>query len=71
MYLLTIKDGLITRHIGPYVSPRQASADLGRVLSACSERAKWQIHSLEAPAKRSFSERRKEMDESYTAAAAS
>ena len=25
MYLLTIKDGLGTRHIGPYPSPKHAS----------------------------------------------
>ena len=28
MYLLTIRDGLVTRHIGPYESPKQASDDL-------------------------------------------
>ena len=28
MYLLTIKDGLGTRHIGPYPSPKHASDDL-------------------------------------------
>ena len=32
MYLLTIKDGLGTRHIGPYDSPKHASDDLDRVL---------------------------------------
>jgi hypothetical protein len=49
MYLLTIKDGLVTRHVGPYPSPKQASDDLDRVLATCSERARWQIHSLECP----------------------
>ena len=44
MYLLTIKDGLGTRHIGPYPSPKHASDDLDRVLESCSERARWQIH---------------------------
>ena len=49
MYLLTIKDGLVTRHVGPYPSPKQASDDLDRVLSSCSDRARWQIHALECP----------------------
>ena len=49
MYLLTIKDGLVTRHVGPYPSPKQASDDLDRVLANCSERARWQIHALEHP----------------------
>ena len=49
MYLLTIKDGLGTRHIGPYPSPKHASDDLDRVLETCSERARWQIHALETP----------------------
>jgi hypothetical protein len=49
MYLLTIKDGLVTRHVGPYPSPKQASDDLDRVLATCSERARWQIHALECP----------------------
>ena len=49
MYLLTIKDGLVTRHVGPYPSTKQASDDLDRVLSTCSERARWQIHSRECP----------------------
>ena len=49
MYLLTIKDGLGTRHIGPYPSPQHASDDLDRVLESCSERARWQIHALETP----------------------
>jgi hypothetical protein len=49
MYLLTIKDGLLTRHVGPYPSPKQASDDLDRVLRSCSDRARWQIHALECP----------------------
>ena len=49
MYLLTIKDGLVTRHVGPYPSPKQASDDLDRVLISCSDRARWQIHALECP----------------------
>ena len=49
MYLLTIKDGLVTRHVGPYPSPKQASDDLDRVLASCSDRARWQIHALECP----------------------
>jgi len=49
MYLLTIKDGLGTRHIGPYPSPKHASDDLDRVLESCSDRARWQIHALETP----------------------
>jgi hypothetical protein len=50
MYLLTIRDGLQTRHIGPYDSPKQAADDLDALLAHCSERARWQIHELEAPA---------------------
>ncbi len=49
MYLLTVKDGLVTRHVGPYQSPKQASDDLERVLLSCSDRARWQIHALESP----------------------
>lgn len=49
MYLLTIRDGLQTRHIGPYDSPKHAADDLDRLLPSCSERARWQIHALEAP----------------------
>jgi len=47
MYLLTIRDGLHTRHIGPYASPKQAADDLESLLSTCGERARWQIHALE------------------------
>jgi hypothetical protein len=49
MYLLTIRDGLNTRHVGPYPSPKQAADDLDRLLPLCSERARWQIHALEDP----------------------
>ena len=69
MYLLTVKDGLVTRHIGPYMTPKNASEDLGRVLSNCSERAKWQIHALESPGQSSFADRRSERDSLFTAAA--
>ena len=57
MYLLTVKDGLVTRHVGPYPSPKQASDDLERVLGSFSERARWQIHALECPKTLSLSER--------------
>ena len=49
MYLLTIRDGLVTRHVGPYESPKQASDDLDRLLGRFGERARWQIHALEDP----------------------
>ena len=49
MYLLTIRDGLVTRHVGPYESPKQASDDLDRLLQHFGERARWQIHALESP----------------------
>ncbi|MEB3323214.1 MAG: hypothetical protein VKI81_10375 [Synechococcaceae cyanobacterium] len=49
MYLLTIRDGLQTRHIGPYPTPRAAADDLEQLLARCSERARWQIHELEPP----------------------
>ncbi|MCT0218127.1 hypothetical protein KQ304_03790 [Synechococcus sp. CS-1329] len=49
MYLLTIRDGLVTRHIGPYASPKQAVDDLDRLLASFGERARWQIHELEEP----------------------
>ncbi|MFQ6538329.1 MULTISPECIES: hypothetical protein [Aphanothece] len=50
MYLLTIREGLQTRHIGPYGSPKQAADDLDRLLPLCGDRARWQIHALESPA---------------------
>ena len=49
MYLLTIRDGLQTRHIGPYATPADAAEQLDQVLATCGERAHWQIHELEAP----------------------
>ena len=69
MYLLTVKDGLLTRHVGPYLTPKQASDDLERVLSSCTERARWQIHALESPNQRSFPERMSERENSYIATA--
>ena len=49
MYLLTIRDGLQTRHIGPYSTPQEAAAQLDQLLQNAGERARWQIHELEAP----------------------
>ncbi|MFM7086929.1 MAG: hypothetical protein ACKOXO_08075 [Cyanobium sp.] len=49
MYLLTIRDGLKTRHIGPYESPARAVEELDALLQAGSERVRWQIHELEPP----------------------
>ena len=49
MYLLTIRDGLQTRHIGPFASTAQAAAHLDQLLLTCGERAHWQIHELEVP----------------------
>ena len=69
MYLLTVKDGLVTRHVGPYLTPKQASDDLERVLSSCTERARWQIHALESPKQRSFSERMHVRDQAFSVAA--
>ena len=57
MYLLAIKDGLLTRYVGPYSSTKEVSNDLQRVLSSCSSRASWQIHLLEDPRQISFSEK--------------
>ncbi len=69
MYLLTIKDGLVTRYVGPYPSTKQASEDLDRVLASCSDRARWQIHSLESPTSLMFADRIKARDRRLTAAA--
>ncbi len=69
MYLLTVKDGLVTRHIGPYISPKEASDDLERALSTCSDRARWQIHALESPKRVSFAERLNVREQVATAAA--
>jgi hypothetical protein len=49
MYLLTIRDGLHTRHIGPYATTQQASDHLDLLLPHCGERVHWQIHELESP----------------------
>jgi len=49
MYLLTVRDGLHTRHIGPYPSPPMAAADLEQLLAGCGPQAHWQIHRLESP----------------------
>jgi hypothetical protein len=49
MYLLTIRDGLHTRHIGPYRTPQDAAAQLDQLLLHAGERAHWQIHELEPP----------------------
>jgi hypothetical protein len=49
MYLLTIRDGLQTRHIGPYETPARAVEDLDALLGPSGERARWQIHELESP----------------------
>ncbi|MEB3330917.1 MAG: hypothetical protein VKI83_00275 [Synechococcaceae cyanobacterium] len=49
MYLLTLRDGLQTRHIGPYPSPARAAEDVEQLLQLFGERAHWQIHQLEAP----------------------
>ncbi len=69
MYLLTVKDGLVTRHIGPYQTPQRASDDLESVLSSCSDRARWQIHALESPFQKSFKERQLEKGRSFSAVA--
>jgi hypothetical protein len=49
MYLLTIRDGLHTRHIGPYATTQQAADHLDLLLPHCGERVHWQIHELESP----------------------
>jgi hypothetical protein len=56
MYLLTIRDGLQTRHIGPYATPQQAAAHLDQLLQRYGEKARWQIHQLEAPGELSHSQ---------------
>ena len=56
MYLLTIRDGLQTRHIGPYATPQQAAAHLDQLLQRYGEKARWQIHQLEAPGELSQSQ---------------
>ncbi len=69
MYLLTVKDGLVTRHVGPYQTPKQASDDLDRVLSACSDRARWQIYALESPKCLCFADRLNAKNREFSAAA--
>jgi hypothetical protein len=49
MYVLTIRDGLHTRHVGPYASPQQAAQDVDRVLDRHGDRVHWHIHALEPP----------------------
>ncbi len=50
MYVLTIRDGLHTRHVGPYATTQQAAQDVDRVLARQGDRVHWQIHALEPPA---------------------
>ncbi len=49
MYVLTIRDGLQTRHVGPYTTPQLAAQDVDRVLARYGERVHWQIHELDPP----------------------
>ncbi len=65
MYLLIIKDGLLTRYIGPYLSTKDASDDLQRVLSSCTNRANWQIHALEQTKLSAFSLKAKINSDQY------
>jgi len=51
MYLLTIREGLHTRHIGPYATTQQAADHLDLLLPHCGERVHWQIHELESPSR--------------------
>jgi hypothetical protein len=51
MYLLTIREGLHTRHIGPYATTQQAADHLDLLLPHCGERVHWQIHELEPPSR--------------------
>ena len=69
MYLLTVKDGLVTRYVGPYSTPQQASDDLERVLATTSERVRWKIHALEAPIESSFSDRLHTRERAFSVAA--
>ena len=50
MYLIIIQDGFSQRYIGPYLTTKQASDDLQRILIDSSKKASWQIHCLEKPA---------------------
>ncbi|MEB3194339.1 MAG: hypothetical protein VKO19_04345 [Cyanobacteriota bacterium] len=49
MYVLTIREGLQTRHVGPYESPQQAAQDVDRVVAVHGDRVHWQIHELDPP----------------------
>jgi hypothetical protein len=49
MYVLTIRDGLQIRHVGPYATPQLAAQDVDRVLAHHGERVHWQIHALDPP----------------------
>ena len=69
MYLLTIREGLVTRHVGPYPSPKHASDDLERVLESCTDRARWQIHALESPSSLTLIERSESRNRAFTAVA--
>ena len=69
MYLLTVKDGLLTRYVGPYASPKLASDDLESVLATCSDRARWQIHALETPFQGAFADRLLVRERAVSAAA--
>ncbi|KGG11943.1 MULTISPECIES: hypothetical protein [Prochlorococcus] len=65
MYLLIVKDGLVTRYIGPYPTTKTASDDLQRVLISCSNRATWQIHALESSAPKSFNSQQDLLEDEY------
>ncbi len=49
MYLVIIQDGFSQRFIGPYLTTKNASDDLHRILMSSSKNASWQIHCLEEP----------------------
>ncbi len=66
MYLLIVKDGLLTRYIGPYLTTSLAADDVQRALSSCSNRATWQIHALETPGSRaSFIDESQGLEEDF------
>ena len=58
MYLVIIQDGFSKRFIGPYLTTKNASDDLERILLTCSKKASWQIHCLEKPESNLLVERR-------------
>ena len=58
MYLVIIQDGFSKRFIGPYLTTKNASDDLQRILLTCSKKASWQIHCLEKPESYLFVESR-------------